>query len=223
MNKAIGMPALMLASMFVATSAWAATKPKSTSTAAAPAASQWAQMPAGNPHKLRKAVAIRSADKGDWNIKRQVTLKGGASDPQCKWAAAPSKLPSLDKATLLIDTDSAGNPWMYLLFADKTWVRRQMTFGGPTGEQTWMSSSPKDDWNYYVLFEDTKPGASLKTPIDKRYHVEVFPPEGIDANVKAHCDPERPDHAVALASVANTAKTAPCQAGTGSGGEPGPH
>jgi len=220
MNKAMGMPALMLASMFVATSAWAATKPKSSSTAAAPTASQWAQMPAGSPHKLRKAIAIRSADKGDWNIHKSVTLKGGNYDKLCKWAASPSPVPNLNGATLLIDTDSAGNPWMYLIFQDKTWVKRQMTFGGAAGEQTWISSTPNDDWNYYVLFEDTKPSAGLKAPIDKRYHVEIFPPEAADADVKKFCDPERPDHAVTVASVANTAKTAPCQAGTGSGGEP---
>jgi hypothetical protein len=201
MNKAIAMPALVLASMFVATSAWA----------------QWAQMPAGNPHKLRKTIDIRSEDKDNWNIRKVVTLKAGKHDQNCKWAAAPSPIPSLDKATLAIDTDSAGNTSMYLVFSDKHFVRRQVTFGGPAGEQTWLSSTPKDDWNYYVLFEDTKPGAKPKTPIDKRYHVEIFPPEGVDT---VNCDPERPDHAVTIVSVPNRAKGLPCQAGSGAGNEP---
>ena len=219
MNRALALPVLVLATGFVATSAWAAGKSKS-SGAAAPAAPQWAQMPAGNPHKLRNKVPIRSADKNDWNIKKIVTLKGGASDPQCKWASAPSTAPVLDKATLLIDTDSSGNTSMYIVFADKTWVKRPMTFGGPAGEQTWLSSTPKDDWNYYVLFEDTKPGAPAKTAIDKRYHVEIFPPEAADATIKAHCDPERPDYAVTVASVPNRTKALPCQTNSGSGGEP---
>ncbi len=217
MNKAMAMPALVLATAFVATSAWAAGKPTST---AAPSAPQWAQMPAGNPHKLRKTIPIRSAEKSDWTINKRVTLKGGASDPQCKWAAAPSTLASLDKATLLVKVDSAGNASMTLVFSDKTWVQRSMTFGGVAGEQTWLSSTPNNDWNYYVLFADTKPGAPAKTPIDKFYRVEVFPPEAADANIKAHCDPERPDYAVTVTSVSNASRTLPCQSGSGSGPEP---
>jgi hypothetical protein len=93
-----------------------------------------------------------------------------------------------------------------------------MTFGGPAGEQTWLSSTPTNDWNYFVLFEDTKPGVPHPTtPIIKRYHVEIFPPEGVDTK---HCDPERPDQAVTVASVPNRTKALPCQAGSGAGNEP---
>jgi hypothetical protein len=217
------MPALVLAAAFATSSALAAAKPKAKPKPAATAAllaPQWAQMPAGIRHKLRNAIDLRSADKNDWNIKKAVTITGDASDPLCQWAAAPTPTPGLDQATLLIDTDASGTPTMYVIFADKTWLKRSMTFGGPAGEQTWLSSTPSNDWNYYVLFMDTNTGAALKTPIDKKYRIEVFPPEGADANIKAHCDPERPDHSVAVASVPNRSKSLPCQTSTGTGGEP---
>src|SRR5262249_45347089 len=107
-----------------------------------------------------------------------------------------------------------------LTFSDKTWIKRELSYGDTSADSSWLASTPSDDWNYFVLFEDTKPGAAPKTLIDKRYRVEIFPPKSATPNVKAHCDPERPDAAVSTAIVANRARTQPCEAGTGSGGEP---
>ena len=213
MKKIIALSALVLAAVVVAHPACAASNKKSAATtAAAPAGPQWAQMPAGKPHKLRKTYPIRSQDRGDWPTKKAVTLKGGSSDPNCKW---DRPVPALDGAKLIVSDGAAGLAAQIIL-KNGVIVQRNLTEGSAGGDLTWLSSTPGDDWNYFILFKDTKPGAAQKTMIDKWYEVEIFPPKGISAI----CDPERPESAVTIASVDDAKAARPCEAGTGSGGEP---
>jgi hypothetical protein len=224
MKKFVVLPAL-LAAVFVAHPACAASNKKSAA-ATAPVTPQWAQMPAGNKHSLRKSIGIRSADQTSWKIHKAVTLTARGYDKQCVWdghvdaAGQPQSKPkSLNGAILLVDTD-VNPPRLNVVFSDKTVVSRELSYSDTTADSRWLSSTPKDDWNYYVLFEDTNPNAKPKDNIDKRYRVEIFPPESATPTVHAHCDPERPDKAVTIARASDMRRGLPCEAGTGNGGEP---
>lgn len=212
MKKFVVLPALALAAVAVAHPACAASSKKSAATpAAAPATPQWATMPAGKAHMLRHAYPIRSQDKPNWPTKKAVTLKKGSSDPSCLWDR-PS--PNLDGAKLVV-TDNSGTLALQLIYATGVIVQRTLTEGTFQGDLTFLYSTPSDDWNYYVLLKDTKKGAPEQTPIDKWYEIEIFPPK----NFSARCDGERPDAAITVARVGDTA-TRFCETSTGGGGEP---
>ena len=226
MKKLIALPALALATVFAAHPACAASadKPAAASATTMPSPTKWAQMPAGKQHTLRNKIALRSTDDTNWKNQKAVLLTARDFDKHCFWKdhvdeqGNPQTTPySLDKAVLLVDTDS-NPPRLNVIFANKKVVSRNLTYSdGPT-ESRWLSSTPATDWNYYVLLEDTKPTAHQKDPIDKLYRVEIFPPAGVNPA----CDPERPENAVKekVARVDGKRHGIPCEAGTGNGGEP---
>ncbi len=217
MRAFVALPALALAAVFVAHPACAAVskkKPAGTTKAASPAGPQWAQIPPGNPHKLRKTYPIQSADRAYWPTQKAVTLAAGPFDSNCKW---DRPVPKLGEAKLIIKSITPDGLRLQLIYKNGDIVERDLAEGRVGADLMWFSSTPADDWNYFVMLKDTRP-ASPPVPktVDKWFEVEIFPPKGYSQI----CDPERPEAAVTIASVADTTAARPCEAGTGGGGEP---
>jgi hypothetical protein len=217
MKKHFALPALALAAMFVFDPSFAATKKKPAAAATTkPGPADSAQMKAGNRHKLH-GISIRSADTADWATMRVVTLERGSSDAECAWDKAPTPLAELEGAKLFVVSDSTGTYWLHIMSGNDLYIVRQMDFDGVGSENTWLKSEPKNDWNFYVFFEDSASSPDPGQLIEKRYHVEIFPPE---KKASDKCNLERPPTAVSVAASPAAAKSQPCQTGSGSGTEP---
>lgn len=220
MNKLVALPALALAFVFFADPLAAAIKAPS-SRAPAKYGGRWAWMPAGNQHSVHK-TAVRDADVDSWETHALVTLDKSSvtADPDCGWAS--HTVPDLDKATLFIQTDPPATPSdplnkprLYIWAAGSTKpIVRDLDFGGQNGSNwTWMYSKLGGDWSYYVLFEDVDKNQGVGKPIEKRYRVEIYPP---DSALGPNC--KLPENAL-TATTAMT-KSHPCQTGGGAGNEP---
>jgi hypothetical protein len=215
MNKLIGL-ALIVASAVIANPSLAATKKKPASAAkpAVAASSAWAQMPAGQQHKLRKVIAIRGADAASWETKALVTIAKPITPGKCKWDQHTP--PDVKGAKLFVQSDSTNHPRLYLMLADpgKPPIVRDLSYGGSSADSSWLVSKVTGDWSYFVLFEDTNPSQAVGKPIDKRYRIEIFPPDGVSDDI---CKPERPDQAITVAATSATTRAQPCQPAGGSG------
>lgn len=202
----------------VAIPSFAAEPAKSTTaakkTTATPPAEPWVDMPRGSPHMLRSKVQIRGAKAEFWKMHAPAKLDDlKESAAECSWTGHTP--PNLQDARLFIEDDHTGK-WLYLMFADGTYVRRSWTFGsGSSGESNFIASEPGDDWNYYVMFEETTGPAANR--IYKKYRVEIFPPVGKAPD----CDTnDRPPNKIKVASRADLNKPHACESGSGTGTEP---
>lgn len=215
MKKLVALPALALAVMFIATASSAAPKKPG---------GKWVWIAAGERHQVRKSpkayALVREAAKEDWDTHSLVTIDEPvkASD-NCKWVGHTAPPPDLMNAKLFVQTDDKNKTRLYIMLDDSSLapIVRELTPDDATSNSwKWLSSKGTNDWDYYVLLEDTDPRQDVGKPIEKRYRVEIFPPA--DA-----CHEERPDYAMALPTTTTMkapTKAKPCQAGGGTGNEP---